>query len=335
MSVQLIIKSAAQSVEDFALSCEMTWSIAQVKEQLSNKYPTKPKKEQQKLIYGGRLLPDHLTLKNVLNHTQDVHTMHLVCPTSIVPKPMKSEKKEQSVPPVYTASPPPNPTGVYPQMNPQTIAPGLNSSLPGPSWTANTMPDPAQQYLVMQQMYMQMMSQYFAQLNGSNPYGPFLANTPPVQPPPATTSRPNVQQNDPARQGQEEERDYIDYLYVFSRITVLAVLLLYYSSPMRVVGVLVMLLSVSLLAQIIKQQRREEMQRQHERQQSATADQTNDNQASENEQVPETSTGSESVPPEPQNTNQPATSVPYTILTLVTAFFSSLIPTDPLPVNVN
>ncbi|GBM14234.1 Homocysteine-responsive endoplasmic reticulum-resident ubiquitin-like domain member 2 protein [Araneus ventricosus] len=337
MAVQLIIKSATQSVEDFALSCEMTWTIAQVKEQLSNEYPTKPKKEHQKLIYGGRLLPDHLSLKNVLNHTQDVHTMHLVCPTSVAPQPVKSnDKKEQSVASVYTASPPPNPTGVYPQMNPQTIAPGLNSSLPGSSLSANTIPDPTQQYLVMQQMYMQMMSQYFAQLNGSNPYGPFLANTPPVQPPPATTSRPNVQQNDPARQGEEEERDYIDYLYVFSRIAVLAALLLYYSSPMRVMGVLVMLLSVSLLAQIIRQQRREEMQRQRGRQQSATADQAStDNQASENEQVPETSTGSESVSSEPQNTNQPATSVPYTIFTLVTAFFSSLIPTDPLPVNVN
>ncbi|KAF8787097.1 Homocysteine-responsive endoplasmic like protein [Argiope bruennichi] len=72
MTVQLIIKSATQSVDDFTLPCEMTWTIGYVKEQLSTMYPTKPKKEYQKLIYGGRLLPDDLSLEAVLNPTQDV-----------------------------------------------------------------------------------------------------------------------------------------------------------------------------------------------------------------------------------------------------------------------
>ncbi|XP_055942929.1 homocysteine-responsive endoplasmic reticulum-resident ubiquitin-like domain member 2 protein isoform X2 [Argiope bruennichi] len=334
MTVQLIIKSATQSVDDFTLPCEMTWTIGYVKEQLSTMYPTKPKKEYQKLIYGGRLLPDDLSLEAVLNPTQDVHTMHLVCPVSAAPK--SRQNKEPTAPPVYTASPPPNPAGVYPQMNPQTIASGLNS-LSGSGLTTNAFPDPTQQYLVMQQMYMQMMSQYFAQLNGSNPYASFFANNPPAQPPPTTTARPNIQRNNNARQVEEEDRDYIDYLYAFSRIAVMAAVLLYYSSPTRVIIVLVMMCSLSMLAKMMHRRRHEEMRRERTRQQNETTQRASaGNQNSGNEQAPETTAGSESASSEPQNTNQPVTSVPYTIFCIITSFFSSIIPNIPLPpVNVN
>ncbi|GFU43712.1 homocysteine-responsive endoplasmic reticulum-resident ubiquitin-like domain member 2 protein [Nephila pilipes] len=345
MSLQLIIKSATQSVEDFTLPCEITWTIAQVKDQLSTLYPTNPKKDHQKLIYGGRLLPDHISLKSVLNQSQEVHIVHLVCSSPNAYDTEKtSPKKEQSTPPVYTASPPPpNSNGIYPQMNNQVLTSDLSSGLPGATWSSvyNTASNPTQQYMAMQQMYMQMMSQYYAQFNGSIPYGPFLANPPPVQPPSTPASRPNVPQNAPDRQAEEEERDYIDYLYILSRLAILFAILFYYSSPARIIGVLAMAVLISFFAKMNRQHRREEVQRANENPNASTEQAQSDNQASENEQVPESSVGTESAAdtestaPENQNESQSATSVPSTIFTLVTAFFSSLIPSDPLPVNVN
>lgn len=331
MPLQLIIKSATQSVEDFTLPCEMTWTIAQVKDELSISYPTKPEREHQKLIYGGRLLPDHLSLKSVLNQSQDVHIVHLVCSSPGAYNTEKTNiKKEQSVPPVYTTSPPlPNSNGIYPQMNDQVLTSNLTSGLPEPALSSmyNTAPNATQQYLAMQQMYIQMMSQYYAQFNGNIPYGSFFANPPPVQSPSTPASRPNVPQNVPDRQAEEEERDYIDYLYILSRLAILFAILFYYSSPARIMGVLVMVIFISFLAKMNRQPRSEEVQRANENPNASTEQASSDNQASENEQVPES--GSEN-----QNTSPSATPVP-SIFTLITAFFSSLIPSDPLPVNVN
>ncbi|GIY30947.1 homocysteine-responsive endoplasmic reticulum-resident ubiquitin-like domain member 2 protein [Caerostris extrusa] len=328
--IKLTIKSALQNVEDFSLLCEMTWTIAQVKDQLSTSYPTKPKREHQRLIYGGRLLPDHLTLKSVINPTQDIHIIHLV-----ISSPLESDiqKPTQSVPQVYTASPPPNPDGMYPQMNDQVINSGINS-LPASSWspTYNTS-DPTQQYMVMQQMYMQMMSQYLAQFNGNVPYGPLLANSP-VQPPTVNTSRPNVPQNAPARPAAEDERDFIDYLFIFSRMAMLFSILLYYSSPIRVIGVIFMLSLIKILVKAMHKHR-QERQRANETQNDTNEQAPVEEQVSENEQVPETSASTESATTEVPNTNQPVTSVPSTILTLITSFFSSLIPLEAIPVNAN
>ncbi|GFX50040.1 homocysteine-responsive endoplasmic reticulum-resident ubiquitin-like domain member 2 protein [Trichonephila clavipes] len=325
MSLQLIIKSSTQSVEDFALPCELTWTIAQVKDQLSTSYPTKPKKEHLKLIYGGRLLPDHLSLKSVLNPTQDVHIVHLVC-SSPYNTEKTSPKKDEPVPRVSTSPLPSNSNGIHPQMNAEVLTSNITSGLQEPvSSSIYNTADPTQQYLAMQQMYMQMMAQYYAQLYGGIPYGSVFPN-PPVQTP-APASRPNIPQNVPDRQAEEEERDYIDYLYILSRLAILFTVLFYYSSPARIMGVLAMVLVISFFAKMNRQPRHEEVQRPNENQNASTEQAAADNQASENEQAPESV-------PENQNTSPSATSVP-SVFTLITAFFSSLIPSDPLPVNVN
>ncbi|KFM79639.1 Homocysteine-responsive endoplasmic reticulum-resident ubiquitin-like domain member 2 protein, partial [Stegodyphus mimosarum] len=122
MPVTLIIKSAAQNVEDFTLNCESDWTIGKVKDQISILYPTKPQREHQKLIYGGKLLPDHLPLESALNKMQDVHIVHIVCPFPAKTDSEKpSESKEKStVPPAFTALPA-NP--VYTQMNQPLLSP--------------------------------------------------------------------------------------------------------------------------------------------------------------------------------------------------------------------
>ena len=82
MPVTLIVKAPNQQIEDQTIKCELDWSIKRLKGYLSEVYPSKPKTEDQKLIYLGQLLNDANTLKDVLrtyDEGQENHTVHLVC----------------------------------------------------------------------------------------------------------------------------------------------------------------------------------------------------------------------------------------------------------------
>ncbi|KAG8196408.1 hypothetical protein JTE90_009042 [Oedothorax gibbosus] len=294
------------------------------------------KREHQKLIYGGKLLPDHLTLQAVLNKMQDVHILHIVCPFTYVPKPQRSAANPKvPAPPMCAASPPPNPTGIYPQTNTQILTPGLASGIPG---VVNAMPyatpDVAQQYMAMQQMYTQLMTQYFAQYNGAIPYAP---QTNPVQQP--EQAAPPRQNPAPVQRQAEQEgeaHDYIDYLYMFSRAALFLAMLLFYSSLSRVMAVCAMVFLLSLFARINRHNQQQQLQARERRNAAAAERPSEDAPAAENSQATE---NTETTPDSPENSTppaEPATSVPATIFTLITAFFSSLIPTDPLPpVHVN
>jgi len=88
--VTLIVKSCNQQFEDQVIRCEMNWTIRKLKQQLAEVYPTKPKTDEQKLIYSGQLLHDGIVLKDILRQYegQNTHTVHLV----FTPKQMKEEK---------------------------------------------------------------------------------------------------------------------------------------------------------------------------------------------------------------------------------------------------
>ncbi|PSN45584.1 hypothetical protein C0J52_15080 [Blattella germanica] len=81
MPVTLIVKAPNQQVEDQTIHCELNWTIRKLKGYLSEVYPSKPRTEDQKLIYSGQLLHDSVTLKDVLRRYegQETHTVHLVC----------------------------------------------------------------------------------------------------------------------------------------------------------------------------------------------------------------------------------------------------------------
>lgn len=87
MPVKLVVKVPNQKVEDKTVDCELDWTVEKLKSHLSDVYSCKPKAEDQRLIYSGRLLHDHLRLKDVLrqvsNHDVEdqTHTVHLVCST--------------------------------------------------------------------------------------------------------------------------------------------------------------------------------------------------------------------------------------------------------------
>lgn len=85
MDLQLLIKAPNQNIEDLVITCQMDWTVLKLKKHLSEVYPNHPGIEEQKLIYSGHLLHNHLQLKDVLRHENmkcihsTVHTIHLVC----------------------------------------------------------------------------------------------------------------------------------------------------------------------------------------------------------------------------------------------------------------
>ncbi|XP_060584191.1 homocysteine-responsive endoplasmic reticulum-resident ubiquitin-like domain member 2 protein, partial [Ruditapes philippinarum] len=227
---------------------------------------------QQKLIYSGKLLQDHLTLKEVLRQFDDgstKHTVHLVCSASPGHE--------------YRSTPFPNTNSVRntieeverellqfksfcvqlcyvifysPQMPAMNQFPGnmnqmgaaFPAGFPGEAaMFAGMMPDSGmayspEQYLWMQQMYAQYMAQYMQYYQqGVYPVPPNTPVTPPVGQ--AAPQQQNGQENvNQAQENVEEmedldeefrQRDWLDYLYTFSRFMVLLGIVYFYSNITR------------------------------------------------------------------------------------------------------
>ncbi|TNN28905.1 Homocysteine-responsive endoplasmic reticulum-resident ubiquitin-like domain member 2 protein [Liparis tanakae] len=64
--VTLIIKAPNQKYEDHTISCFLNWTVERLKSHISNVYPSKPLSKDQRLVYSGKLLQDHLQLGDVL-----------------------------------------------------------------------------------------------------------------------------------------------------------------------------------------------------------------------------------------------------------------------------
>uniref|UniRef100_A0A8C8R6C7 Homocysteine inducible ER protein with ubiquitin like domain 1 n=1 Tax=Pelusios castaneus TaxID=367368 RepID=A0A8C8R6C7_9SAUR len=74
----LLIRSPAQRHPDLRLLGEPGWTVRQLKTQLRRLHPDEPPEEEQKLIYSGKLLLDHLYLRDVLHKEENLHALHLV-----------------------------------------------------------------------------------------------------------------------------------------------------------------------------------------------------------------------------------------------------------------
>lgn len=92
--VTIIVKAPNQQFEDQTIQCELSWTIKRLKGLLSEVYPSKPKTDEQKLIYSGQLLNDTIVLKDVLRQYegQDTHTVHLVLQSNKVFETSRSNK---------------------------------------------------------------------------------------------------------------------------------------------------------------------------------------------------------------------------------------------------
>jgi len=80
MKIQIIIKNPSVNVGDFKIEMELFNTIKELKIELSERYPSKPKVEQQKLIFAGKLLKNDSTISEVLNQYDEkvTQTFHLV-----------------------------------------------------------------------------------------------------------------------------------------------------------------------------------------------------------------------------------------------------------------
>lgn len=80
-SMQVVVKAANQKYNDQTIECQGTWTVKKLKAHLAEVYPCKPREHQQKIIFSGRLLQDHLVLKDVLRSFDPScpTTVHLVC----------------------------------------------------------------------------------------------------------------------------------------------------------------------------------------------------------------------------------------------------------------
>ncbi|XP_051720694.1 homocysteine-responsive endoplasmic reticulum-resident ubiquitin-like domain member 2 protein [Ctenopharyngodon idella] len=77
--VTLVIKAPNQKYDDQTINCFLNWTVEKLKKHISNVYPSKPLSKDQRLVYSGRLLQDHLQLRDVLRKQDEYHMVHLVC----------------------------------------------------------------------------------------------------------------------------------------------------------------------------------------------------------------------------------------------------------------
>nr|XP_046249513.1 homocysteine-responsive endoplasmic reticulum-resident ubiquitin-like domain member 1 protein [Scatophagus argus] len=79
-TITLFIKTPNQAHENQTVEgvC-LSWTVKDLKTHLSSVYPTRPAVSDQRLIYAGKLLPDHLHIKDLFRQTDSIPTLHLVC----------------------------------------------------------------------------------------------------------------------------------------------------------------------------------------------------------------------------------------------------------------
>ncbi|KAG8012918.1 Homocysteine-responsive endoplasmic reticulum-resident ubiquitin-like domain member 1 protein [Nibea albiflora] len=79
-TITLFIKTPNQAHEDQTVEgVRLSWTVKDLKTHLSTVYPSRPAVSDQRLIYAGKLLPDHLHIKDLFKQTDSIPTLHLVC----------------------------------------------------------------------------------------------------------------------------------------------------------------------------------------------------------------------------------------------------------------
>ncbi|XP_036285773.1 homocysteine-responsive endoplasmic reticulum-resident ubiquitin-like domain member 2 protein isoform X3 [Pipistrellus kuhlii] len=267
--VTLIIKAPNQKYSDQTISCFLNWTVGKLKSHLSNVYPSKPLTKDQRLVYSGRLLPDHLQLKDILRKSPDQSGS--TTPSSsqeTLPLAVSSSSeglRQRSLPQAQT-----DPAQSH--QFPYVMQGNVDHQLPGQAAPAGFPVYPAfnpLQVLWWQQMYAhQYYMQYQAAVSAqatsdATPAQPApsqplnLARLPGEEPPPAANlvareNRPmneNVQMNaqgGPVLNEDDFNRDWLDWMYTFSRAAILLSIVYFYSSFSRFVMVMGAMLLVYL-----------------------------------------------------------------------------------------
>ncbi|XP_033824348.1 homocysteine-responsive endoplasmic reticulum-resident ubiquitin-like domain member 1 protein [Periophthalmus magnuspinnatus] len=79
-TISIVVKTPNQHQKDQTINgVDVNWTVKNLKIHLSTVYPTKPAVNEQRLIYSGKLLPDHLHIRDLSRQTESTLTLHLVC----------------------------------------------------------------------------------------------------------------------------------------------------------------------------------------------------------------------------------------------------------------
>lgn len=360
LPVTIIIKAPNQRIGDHTVECMLGWTVKKLKNHLAEVYPSKPKEVHQRLIYSGKLLQDHLLLKDVIrqDNEQSYHTVHLVCSQQ------ESQETVHVAPQsVSTASPTvttmPNTDSLrYRGTTPNNYHGGIPNTT-SPVDQPQMMPPQTgmtqEQYMVMMQTYYNQMAAQYMQYYQTGVF-PNMANIQIAAPDTMLQNPQQIQPNNiPNRQDDNQnvildargrvvenvdnddelgQHDWLDYIYTFSRFMVLISIVYFYSNFTRF-AIVALFFFIAYLYQtgFFRVRRRETVRPQQPepvQEQPPQQQQQQENIQPEQQPQEENIETEETVPPEP-----PKPSVLSIVWSFFTTFFSSLIPQPPPALNGN
>ncbi|CAK6965861.1 homocysteine-responsive endoplasmic reticulum-resident ubiquitin-like domain member 2 protein [Scomber scombrus] len=282
--VTLVIRAPNQKYNDQTINCYQNWTVEKLKAHLSDVYPSKPSSKDQRLVYSGKLLLDHLTLKDVLRKQDEYHMLHLVCPSRTPPSSPKPPRSHGNKPQENSAGPTAPQNSNSPSVSAQDGQSSTGESgdglrqRAGPfpyhqmypqfmhSWSQyqSTLPTNMPSYYSpmslmwwQQQLYARQYYMHYQLLAASSqhlrPDQPLMQ---PDQPDPLSQrpqadrrGNPEVQMNAQGGEIMNEEelnRDWLDWVYTFSRAAILLSIVYFYSSFSRFVMVMMAMLVLYL-----------------------------------------------------------------------------------------
>ncbi|XP_020495893.1 homocysteine-responsive endoplasmic reticulum-resident ubiquitin-like domain member 2 protein [Labrus bergylta] len=282
--VTLVIRAPNQKYNDQTINCCQNWTVEKLKAHLSDVYPSKPSSKDQRLVYSGKLLLDHFTLKDVLRKQDEYHMLHLVCASRTPPSSPKPPRSHSNKPQESSSgpTPPQNSTGSF---TGQQSRPYPAESLDGLRQRTGHFPDlhmypqfmhswnqyPPQTFpatntpayynpmtlMWWQQLYAQQYYMHYHLLAASSqhllpeqPSPQFNQHDPLAQLPQRNRrGNPEVQMNAQGGEIMNEEelnRDWLDWVYTFARTAILLSVVYFYSSFSRFVMVMMAMLVLYL-----------------------------------------------------------------------------------------
>lgn len=368
MEVQLVIRAPNQNIEDQFIKCEEEWTVLRLKAHLSKVYPSKPAISKQKLIYSGHLLLDHLQLKEYLRSEEqsNVHILHLVYNGHYSPPSQnrnsmsrRRSSSQSSHPQSSGLSDSVSSTENVLRHRTHSVAPQMNNfQMPvGALPVFYNDPQAIAQMTAMQHAYAQYMAQYWQSMNiaastGNPPVLPVIPNVQQPHTPSNAAAEAPAQQQGNQRVNAVEivpdndiGRDWLDNIFQYCRFLILLSIVYFYSTPERFMLVILCAVIALLYREgwFMRQTLEEAVLRRiHNVQAEAPAEAAN----IENEHAPsnqeELHDGQEleaamdgENPPHVQNPDVVNNNQGFSALSILAAFFFSLVPEPPPPVNIN